>query len=41
MSVVEFSRALSSFIFYQHRVVSHLKKIKNNVDDLIKKIDGK
>jgi 5-methylcytosine-specific restriction endonuclease McrA len=41
MSVVEFSRALSSFIFYQHKVVSHLKKVKNNVDNLIRSIDGK
>jgi 5-methylcytosine-specific restriction endonuclease McrA len=41
MSVVEFSRALSSFIFYQHRVTSRLKRIKNNVDDLITKINGR
>ncbi len=41
MSVVEFSRALSSFVFYQHRVTAHLKKVKNNVDNLIKNLDGK
>jgi CRISPR/Cas system Type II protein with McrA/HNH and RuvC-like nuclease domain len=35
MSVVEFSNALNSFIFFNHRSISHLKKIKKNVDELI------
>lgn len=39
MDIVEFSRALSGLIFYEHsrhkQNLSHLKKIKINVDGLI------
>lgn len=35
MNIIEFSRALSSFIFYSHKSIHHLKKIKHNVDLLI------
>lgn len=35
MNIIEFSRALNSFIFFEHRTISHLKKIKRNVDILI------
>jgi 5-methylcytosine-specific restriction endonuclease McrA len=41
MSVVEFSRALDGLIFYEHtrhkESVSHLKKIKLHVNELIEK----
>jgi hypothetical protein len=41
MNVVEFSRALSGLIFYEHtrhkESLSHLKKIKLNVDGIIEK----
>jgi len=39
MSVTEFGRALNGLIFYEHtrhkQTISHLKKIKLNVDSLI------
>jgi hypothetical protein len=39
MSVVEFSRALSGLIFYEHtrhkESLAYLKKVKLNVDGLI------
>lgn len=39
MDIIEFSRALSGLIFYEHtrhkQNLSHLKKIKINVDGLI------
>lgn len=44
MNVVEFSRALSGLIFYEHtrhkESLSHLKKIKLNVDGIIEKRKG-
>jgi hypothetical protein len=30
MSIIEFIRALDSFVFFQHRGISHLKKIRAN-----------
>lgn len=40
MSIIEFSRALNGVIFYEHtkfnQSMSHLKKMKLNVDSIIK-----
>jgi hypothetical protein len=44
MNVAEFSRALSGLIFYEHsrnkESLSHLKKVKLNVDGIIEKRKG-
>jgi hypothetical protein len=45
MSIVEFGRALNGLIFYEHtrhkESLSHLKKIKINVDSIINKRKSK